>query len=128
VDLVGEGYDAAIRIADLPDSSLIARTLVPMPRYLAASAAYLAKFGRPDPPSRLTDHSCISYCSSTGDTWHFAHSNGDTAIVHPTGPLRVNNGDAIMPLLMGSAGIGILPDFIIREALDDGRREGVARP
>lgn len=123
VDLIGEGYDAAIRIADLPDSSLIARTLVQMPRYLVASAAYLAKFGRPDHPSRLADHSCISYCSSTGDTWHFTHSRGDTATVHPTGPLRVNNGDAIMPLLLGSAGLGILPDFIIREALDDGRLE-----
>src|SRR5580658_7191737 len=47
IDLVGEGYDAAIRIASLPDSSLLARTLAPMPRYLAASPAYLAKFGRP---------------------------------------------------------------------------------
>jgi DNA-binding transcriptional LysR family regulator len=41
--------------------------------------------------------------------------------VHPSGPLRVNNGDAMMPLLIGGGGLGILPDFIMREALDDGR-------
>jgi DNA-binding transcriptional LysR family regulator len=43
--------------------------------------------------------------------------------VRPVGPLRVNNGDAMMPLLVGGTGLGILPDFIIRDALDDGRLE-----
>ncbi len=125
VDLIGEGYDAAIRIASLPDSSLLARTLVAMPRYLVASPSYLEKFGRPGHPLRLSEHRCIGYASTLGDTWHFAHENGDTAAVRPAGPLRVNNGDAMMPLLVGGSGLGILPDFIIREALDDGRLERV---
>src|SRR6202046_4263389 len=125
VDLIGEGFDAAIRIAALPDSSLVARTLVAMPRYLAASPNYLAKFGRPNHPLRLTEHRCISYASTVGDTWHFSHKHGDTATVRPTGPLRVNNGDAVMPLLLGGSGLGILPDFIMREALDNGRLEVV---
>jgi DNA-binding transcriptional LysR family regulator len=125
IDLIAEGFDGAIRIADLPDSSLTASTLLAMPRYLVASPAYLAKFGRPEHPLRLPEHRCISYASSAGDTWHFDHSSGDRATVRPAGPLRVNNGDAMMPLLLGSAGVGILPDFIIREAIDDGRLEVV---
>ena len=123
VDLVGEGFDAAIRIASLPDSSLLARTLAPVHRYLVASPGYLAKHGRPSHPLRLTEHRCIGYASTVGDTWHFSHEQGDTATVRPTGPLRVNNGDAMMPILIGGSGLGILPDFIIREAVDDGRLE-----
>ena len=86
VDLIGDGYDAAIRIAQLPDSSLVARTLVAMPRYLVAAPRYLETFGRPDHPLRLTEHRCIGYASATGDTWHFCHAHGDTASVRPTGP------------------------------------------
>jgi DNA-binding transcriptional LysR family regulator len=96
-----------------------------MPRYLVASPDYLAKFGRPNHPLRLTEHRCICYASTVGDTWRFSHEQGDTATVRPTGPLRVNNGDAVMPLLLGGSGLGILPDFIMREALDDGRLEVV---
>jgi DNA-binding transcriptional LysR family regulator len=125
VDLIGEGYDAAIRIAALPDSSLVARALAAMPRYLVASPRYLEKFGRPAHPLRLTEHRCIGYVSTAGDTWRFSRETGGTATVRPSGPLRVNNGDAMMPLLVAGGGIGILPDFIIREALDDGRLEVV---
>jgi len=123
VDLVGEGFDAAIRIATLPDSSLVARTLAAMPRYLVASPRYLKEFGRPNHPLRLTQHRCVSYASTVGDTWHFSHEQGDTASVRPSGPLRVNNGEAMMPLLVEGGGLGILPEFILREALDDGRLE-----
>ena len=123
VDLVGEGFDAAIRIASLPDSSLLARTLAPVHRYLVACPGYLAKHGRPSHPLRLTEHRCIGYASTVGDTWRFSHEQGDTATVRPTGPLRVNNGDAMMPILIGGGGLGILPDFIVREAVDDGRLE-----
>jgi DNA-binding transcriptional LysR family regulator len=125
VDLVGEGFDAAIRIAALPDSSLVARTLAAMPRYLVASPRYLETFGRPNHPLRLTEHRCVGYASTAGDTWHFSHEQGDTATVRPTGPLRVNNGDAMMPLLVEGGGLGILPEFILREALHDGRLEVV---
>ena len=52
VDLIGEGYDAAVRIASLPDSSLVTRTLAPVPRYLVAAQSYLSKYGRPQHPLR----------------------------------------------------------------------------
>jgi DNA-binding transcriptional LysR family regulator len=123
VDLIGDGYDAAIRIAALPDSSLVARMLAAMPRYLVAAPGYLAKFGRPDHPQQLTEHRCVCYAGSTGDAWRFTRADGETVTVRPSGPLRVNNGDAMMPLLVGGGGLAILPDFIVREALDDKRLE-----
>jgi DNA-binding transcriptional LysR family regulator len=123
VDLVGEGFDAAIRIAALPDSSLVARRLCEMPRYLVGSPAYLNKHGRPKHPLHLAQHRCIGYSYTTApDTWRFT-KNGKSATVRPSGPLRVNNGDAMMPALIDGTGLGILPEFILREALAAGRLE-----
>jgi DNA-binding transcriptional LysR family regulator len=123
VDLVGEGFDAAIRIATLPDSSLVARRLCEMPRYLVGSPAYLNKHGRPKHPLHLAQHRCIGYSyTTTFETWRFT-KNGKSATVRPSGPLRVNNGDAMMPALVAGTGLGILPEFILREALAVGRLE-----
>ena len=79
VDLVGEGYDAAIRIASLPDSSLMARILAPVSRYLVAAPNYLSRYGRPSHPLRLSEHRCIAYVSTPGKTWHFSNAAGETA-------------------------------------------------
>jgi DNA-binding transcriptional LysR family regulator len=123
VDLVGEGFDAAIRVAALPDSSLVARRLCEMPRYLVGSPAYLNTHGRPRHPLRLAQHRCIGYSHTmTAETWRFTKA-GKSATVRPSGPLRVNNGDAMMPALIAGTGIGILPEFILRDALAAGRLE-----
>ena len=121
VDLVGDGFDAAIRIADLPDSSLVARRLCDMPAYLVGAPAYLKKHGRPKHPLDLAQHRCIGYSyTTTPETWRFT-KNGKSATVRPSGPLRVNNGDAMMPALIAGTGLGILPEFILREALAAGQ-------
>jgi DNA-binding transcriptional LysR family regulator len=123
VDLIGEGFDAAIRIAVLPDSSLVARRLCEMPRYLVGSPAYLNKHGRPRHPLHLAQHRCIGYSNTmTAEVWRFT-KDGKSASVRPSGPLRVNNGDAMMPALIGGTGLGILPEFILRDALAAGRLE-----
>ena len=124
VDMIGDGFDAAIRIAVLPDSSLIARRLCWMPRYLVGAPDYLAKHGRPRHPLHLAEHVCITYGHTAApETWRFTQKNGKSATVRPSGPLRVNNGDAMMPALVAGVGLGILPEFIPRPALDDGRLE-----
>jgi DNA-binding transcriptional LysR family regulator len=124
VDMIGDGFDAAIRIAVLPDSSLIARRLCWMPRYLVGSPDYLKKHGRPRHPLHLAEHVCITYGHTAApETWRFTHKNGKSATVRPSGPLRVNNGDAMMPALVAGIGLGILPEFILHPALDDGRLE-----
>jgi DNA-binding transcriptional LysR family regulator len=123
VDLVGEGFDAAIRIAALPDSSLVARRLCEMPLYLVGSPAYLNKHGRPKHPLHLAQHRCIGYSyTTTSEAWRFS-KDGKSATVRPSGPLRVNNGEAMMPALIAGTGLGILPEFILREALAAGRLE-----
>ena len=123
VDLVGEGFDAAIRIAALPDSSLVARRLCEMHRYLVASPAYVQAHGRPKHPLHLADHRCVGYShGTTPEPWRFT-KDGKSATVRPSGQLRTNNGDAMMPALIAGTGVGILPEFIVRDALADGRLE-----
>ncbi len=124
VDLIGEGYDAALRIAALPDSSLIARRLRPMSRYLVASPAYIKRNGRPQSPSELNAHHCLGYTYRvrTG-TWQFTHTDGQVASVTPVGPLSVNNIDALVPALLDGLGIAELPSFVADPYVTDRRLE-----
>lgn len=118
VDLIGEGFDAAIRIAALPDSSLIARKLCDMPLHLLAAPSYLNARGRPRHPLQLGEHTGLSYSYQlTPNTWHFRKTSGEVATVRPQGPLRVNNGEAMLPALIAGFGFGVLPEFIVRDAL-----------
>jgi DNA-binding transcriptional LysR family regulator len=128
VDLIGDGFDAGVRIARLPDSSLVARRLCAVRRYTVAAPSYLKAHGRPTHPMHLAQHRCFGYAYlSTPGVWHFANAAGEQASVRPSGPLRVNNGEAILPALLAGLGIADLPDFIVREAIDDGRVEVILK-
>src|ERR671936_735630 len=82
--LIGEGFDAGLRIARLPDSSLIARRLCAMPRYTVAAPSYLKRHGRPTHPMHLADHKCFGYAYlSTPNMWHYTNAAGDQASVRP---------------------------------------------
>jgi len=124
VDLVGDGFDAGLRIASLPDSSLIARRLCGMSRFTVASPAYLKRHGRPTHPMHLAEHKCFGYAYlSTPDVWHYTNAKGEQASVRPGGPLRANNGEAVMPALIAGLGIADLPDFIVGDAIASGEVE-----
>jgi DNA-binding transcriptional LysR family regulator len=124
VDLIGEGFDAAIRIASLPDSSLIARRLCGVKRHVVAAPSYFERYGRPTHPSELADHKCFGYTYlSTPGVWHFSNAAGETVSVRPSGPLHVNNGEAVMPALIAGLGISGLPDFIVGDAIARGALE-----
>jgi DNA-binding transcriptional LysR family regulator len=128
VDLIGEGFDAGLRIASLPDSSLIARRLCAMPRYTVASPAYLKRYGRPTHPMHLAQHRCLGYAYlSTLGVWHYTNAAGEQASVRPAGPLRVNNGEALMPALIAGLGIADLPDFIVGDAIASGEVEVILK-
>jgi DNA-binding transcriptional LysR family regulator len=117
IDLIGERFDAAIRIAVQPGSSLTVQRLCEMPRYLVGSPIYLEKHGRPQHPLHLAEHRCLSYSyAMTTEVWRFRKGN-KSASVKPSGPLRANNGDAMMPALLAGTGLGILPEFFVHEAL-----------
>lgn len=123
-DLVGDGFDAAVRIAALPDSSLIARTLCPMPRYLVGAPSYFKAHGRPRHPLELAEHQCVAHVRGAAtDSWHFTTKTGESVTVRPSGRLRTNNGDGTLPVLRAGLALGILPDFFLREDLACGALE-----
>jgi DNA-binding transcriptional LysR family regulator len=127
VDLIGEGFDAGLRIARLPDSSLIARRLCGMPRYTVAAPSYLKRHGRPTHPMHLADHKCFGYAYLSRNVWEYTNAAGEQASVRPAGQLRVNNGEALMPALIAGLGIADLPDFIVGDAIASGEVEVILK-
>ena len=126
VDVVGDGFDIALRIGELSDSTLLVRRLSPMPTMIVAAPSYLDRRGRPDHPSELVAHDCFTYAySRSRDSWHFLGRTGEQVRVRPQGQLRVNNGDSVLPSLIAGLGISGLPAFIARDAVADGRLEQV---
>lgn len=124
VDIVAQGFDVALRIADLPDSSLRARRLGPIAVHTVASPGYLQTHGRPTHPAQLGERPCFAYTNVTGP-WRFQGPEGAEAAVRPTGPLSANSGDALLPALRAGLGIGILPDFIVGPDLASGALEAI---
>lgn len=122
VDLIAEGFDAALRIAALPDSSLVARRLCAVTQFLVATPAYLAEHGAPCHPRELSTRQCFSYAyRARSQVWRFTHTTGLQEDIVPNGPLRVTNSDALLPPLLAGLGISELPEFIATEYLRDGR-------
>ncbi len=125
VDLVEEGYDVAVRIGVLADSSLVARRLAPSRLVLCAAPQYLATRGRPVAPEDLVRHDCARYSYRTaGPEWRFRGPDG-LRRVKVSGRLAVNNGDVLLAAALGGLGIVMLPSFIAGEALRAGRLERV---
>lgn len=121
VDPVKGGFDVTIRIANLPDSSMVARHLAPAPRIMVASPAYLASHGVPRVPRDLTQHQCLNYGYLQGGVSLQLSNGRETQKVHVTGPLHANNGDLLAMAAEAGMGIALLPDFIVDKALADGR-------
>ncbi|CAN5330250.1 LysR family transcriptional regulator [soil metagenome] len=123
VDLVGDGYDAALRIAALPDSSLRARRLCDVDLRIVAAPSYLERRGTPRHPADLSQHDCFGYAySSTPDHWRLFHDDSkEVAVIKPAGRLRANNAEAVLPALFTGHGIAIVPDFIIDSAIASGQ-------
>jgi DNA-binding transcriptional LysR family regulator len=120
VDIVAEGFDVALRIADLPDSSLRARRLCAIPAQLVAAPSYIAAHGMPAHPSELGHHRLLSYSNITGP-WRFTRADGAEVSVRAAGPLQANSGEALLPALDAGLGIVRLPNFILGDRIHDGR-------
>ncbi|WP_010216219.1 LysR family transcriptional regulator [Sphingomonas sp. PAMC 26621] len=122
VDIVAEGFDIALRIATLPDSSLRSRKLADMRMHVVAAPAYLALRGRPTHPGQLGEHRCFAYTNVTSP-WRFVGPDGTEVSVRLNGPLATNSGEAMLPALRRGLGIAMLPEFIVAEDLRAGRIE-----
>lgn len=126
VDLVGDGFDAALRIAVLPDSSLVARKICAVSRFIVAAPDYLHQHGRPLHPRDLIEHDCLGYAyRARSDVWRFSNAAGQEEIITPSGPLRVTNADALVPTVLAGLAIAELPEFIAGEYLRSGRMEAL---
>ena len=124
VDLIGDGFDAALRISVLEDSSLVAKQLAPVRRFILAAPSYLTRYGRPQDPDDLAAHHCLGYAyRARRDVWRFTRTDGETATVAPVGPLRVTNVEALIPTLLAGLAIAELPEFIAFDLIQSGQVE-----
>lgn len=126
VDLVEEGYDLAIRIGVLEDSSLVGRRLASCRMVVCAAPEYLASRGRPSTPDDLLEHDCLCYSYAfQGETWPLVGADGKRIAIRPRGPLIANNGDALAVAAVSGMGIVLQPSFIVGPDLRAGRLERV---
>lgn len=122
VDIIGDGFDAALRIASLPDSSLAARRLCKVSRFTVATPAYVQRYGAPRHPRDLNPSHCLAYAFRAGsDAWRFRNARRQEEVVHPRGRLRVTNSEALLPVLLAGEAVAALPEFMAAEYLQDGR-------
>lgn len=118
VDIVGESIDLAIRIAELDDSSLVARKLAPCRRVICAAPEYLQRHGTPKTLAELSQHSCLS--STYQHVWRLTGPDGTTAIrIAPR--LRSNSGDVLHEAQLGGMGIAMRSTWAISDDLRSGR-------
>jgi DNA-binding transcriptional LysR family regulator len=122
VDVVEEGFDVVVRIANLPDSSLVARRMGLCRRVLCAAPAYLEAHGRPARPIDLSDHTSVGYAYEQTRRWSFRTNDGDvTVALEPRH--SANNGEMIRRMLLNGLGVALLPTFIVGDDLRAGRLE-----
>lgn len=117
VDIVGESFDLAIRIADLQDSSLVARRLAANHRVLCATPAYVAAKGEPRTLEELQQHTLIAH---NADQWRLDGPKGP-ANVRINGPLRTNSSEVVRETLLAGLGIALRSTWDVGPELKDGR-------
>jgi DNA-binding transcriptional LysR family regulator len=116
VDIIGEGFDCAIRVGYLNDSNLIARRVGPVAGKLVASPDYIREHGAPETPDELLTHQALMQGT---ETWQFI--DGDKTIsIHPQGRFKADNGTALAAAAAAGLGIAWLPDHLIKGYLDSG--------
>lgn len=122
VELIAEGFDVAIRIGLLADSSLRARKLAEVRTRIVASPGYLAEHGTPATIDDLPGHRLLHYSNlATGNFWRLRGPSGEERQVRVGGRLTVNNGESLMLAAEAGLGIALQPAFILGDALATGR-------
>lgn len=119
VNLVDEGFDLAIRIADLADSSLAARKLAPNRRVVCASPAYLASHGAPRAPAELARHNCLT-TTDFAMNWDYRGPDGRPGSVRVTGRYACDNGEVLRDWALAGLGVALKSTWDVRRHLEDG--------
>lgn len=122
VDLIEEGYDLALRIGPLPDSSLRARRIAPIRTLLCAAPSYLAKAGTPQRPEDLARHHCLRFLPPENrGAWFAAVPGGGHVLVPSSSRFATNNVELLLAATLAGHGIAHLPSFVAGDALREGR-------
>jgi len=121
VDIVDEGFDLAVRIGNLEDSSLVARNLAPCRMVVCAAPDYIQSHGQPDHPQQLAEHNCLIYAYfSQQRRWIFDNESGEIAVA-VEGDYRANFGEALVEAACAGRGIILEPSFTVNPYIADGR-------
>lgn len=122
VELISEGFDLAIRVGELEDSSLRARKLGEATMHLLASPEYLERHGEPTTIDELAQHTLLHYSYlASGRSWRLKGPGGAEKLVRSGGRLTVNNGVALLAAAERGLGVTLTPDFIAEDSLAAGR-------
>lgn len=122
IDLVEEGYDLAVRAGALRDSDLLSRRLTSMQLFIVAAPDYLARRGAPQHPEDLKQHPCLRYSLLVDrHRWPLVGPDGETQVIHVTGPLEADNGHAIIEAAQAGLGLALQPDWLAADALAAGK-------
>lgn len=125
VDLIAEGFDLGIRIAELDDSSLICRRIAPVKMVVCASPAYWEEHGYPQSPIDLRDCVALTYSYARQRRWRFTAPDGSKGSVMPPTKHMANNGSFLADAAASGAGIVRQPLFIAHRLIEDGRLQAV---
>jgi len=118
VNLIEEGFDLGIRIADLADSSLAARKLAPNRRVVCASPEYLRRHGAPRHPPELAHHNCLTTTEFSA-TWDFRGPDGEPGSVRVTGRYACDNWEVLREWALAGLGIALKSTWDVRAQLED---------
>ncbi len=120
-DLINEGIDVAVRISHLLDSSLVARPIAPIPKYICASPDYIERMGEPKTITDLLKHRCLHYSViSEREEWKFNTPKGEQSLsIKPV--YCSNNGDVLAEMACEGLGLTILPSFLVEDQLAAGK-------
>ena len=121
VELISEGFDMAVRIGELDDSTLRARKLTSTAKRMIASPSYLQHYGRPMRIDDLNEHKLLHYSNqSNGNLWKITAPSGEKRQVRTSGWLTVNDGQSLLNAAISGLGIAYLPTFLYADAMREG--------
>ncbi|MBF0256213.1 MAG: LysR family transcriptional regulator [Gammaproteobacteria bacterium] len=119
VDIIDQGYDLAVRIGELKDSSLVAKSIGRDRRVVVATPSYLARYGAPRSPLELSTHNALLFAGT--DHWSFTAPNGEDVSVKVSGNLDTNNCDALREAIYADLGLALRPMWDVWQDLRNGR-------
>ncbi len=124
-DMIDEGIDIAIYLGNLDDTSMVARKLASSSMVVCGSPDYLARFGIPEKPEDLNDHSClVNWASAPRNKWHFKSPSGNSTIV-VTGRMQANVADALRVAAVEGMGLVMLASYVVSRDIEKGKLKPV---